>query len=903
MSGTTRKSQADMLSCGLVPLQNLDIPKLKVEEEQKQEDWQEAQPQMDQEEQKDQVNSEQDIQDQDHIDSKDNDRDVRARQIKKEQKILQQRKTSVEDKISKIKKEVEKKNKQLKGKPLEIRQDQQEKKEFEELQTRYKKIQNAIEEFKLKNKPQNNSDPMQTNQKMEDYLTDMEKEVNEFSNKFKENAKIEENEEDQQLKLDHILNPPTPFDLEQTLKKLTKGNKEDYEELKNYQKSHNPPHTRSSKSGSETKPQSSLIEGRSPKDSLSESEDDLEKRKSEGNSKDHEETKFGNPDEEDKSGTDSFVLCDDLSSKCSQNSNEGADNKEEEWINETVSEELKITDLNFLNFLIDQYLEQQDPLLKQKNKPETESFKIAHVFMFWKWGSFKSKDENSEEPHFLPEINEKQIKDHIKSLMKIIKKYEMSDCALWNILCDQSKHNIKIDEYLKGKLQECKEDLDKVRNKIVDLATPEKIKKEKEQEILKKVMKVLHGDLNEYNNKLKENIEKDKEKMIKEINDKCSENQIILKKKYQNNIDIIVRIATDFEINFATNNKKLNSEIEENKKNIESITSLIEFNEKREKLNKKIMEINQQIEKLDSKANEKIHQCIYTYKKEEALLEEDLTQIQTKIDILDAETQERSENSVNNQMRETETYKKCTIEFVHTPKLEEEQTSALVIPFDEQLRTSNLPESYRKLAEDAGEKLKNACQQYKNQHFRLRTGLATVFPSGKLKFNSIIAAVGPITSSEVSEELMKKTINSVLDLVIDYNLKSIFIPSFVNNDSEITEEEYITIITRSIQQFIDDNSQDMATRRIVIESPDPAPAFPHSPSDMSSPVLKPVATSLSTGIPASDPREESKSPTVEALEDTQPELPSQEDQDQPEEESDAMKELRERREMTAKYKG
>ncbi|CAI2362083.1 unnamed protein product [Moneuplotes crassus] len=919
MSASTSQSQEDMLPCGLVPLQNLDMPELEVGEEQKQEEYQEAQPQMDHEEQKDQVYGEQDIQDQYFIVCKDNDRDVRAQQIEEEQKILQQRKTRVEDKLIEIQDKVEQKKTQLKGQPQNIGQEEQEKEEFEELQTKYKEIQKAIKEFKLEKKPQNNSDLMQTNQKMKDCLTDMENEVNGFINKFNENIKIEDNEEDQQLKLDHILNPPASFDLKQTLKKLTEDNEEDYEELEAYLKSLDSTPEKTSKSTQGVNQENLSVKESIIQNYIPRPETDSDEGKLCRSSEDHGEGKSVDQ-EEKKSAADGFVVLNkgDLSSKCSQESNKGSAKKEEPWINETVLEELRITDLNSLNFLFDQYLEQQDAVSKQESETENKNSGILYWLGLSKGESNQSKDETSKEPDITPEINEKQIKDHAKDLMQVILKHKMSDCALWNILCDLSKHNIKIDKYFKDKLQECKEDLDKVRNKIVDLAMPEKIKKEKEQEMLKKVLKVFHGDLNDYNTKLKENFKKEKEEMIKDINDKWNKHQLKLKEKYQNNIETIARIATEFERNFKTINSQLSSEIEENKKNIESITSLIELNEKREKLNQEIMEINQQIEKLHSKVkekacfefNEKIHQCVYTYKKKEALLETDQTHIQRKIDILDAETQERSQNLVDNQIEKTENYENCTIEFFHTPKLEEAQTSALVIPFDEQLRTSNLLERYKQLAKDAGEKLKNACQQYKNQHFRLRTGLATVFPSGNLKFNSIIAAVGPITSSEVFEELMKKTIYSVLDLMIDYNLKSIFIPSFVSQNSKIKEGEYIPIVTSAIKQFIKDNSQVMTDRRIVIESPklapvpSPAPAFPHSLSDLSSPAFKPTSTSSPANVPASNPHEESKSSTADESQEAQVDLSSKEVHDQSEEEESAeAKELREMREMTENNNG
>lgn len=95
-------------------------------------------------------------------------------------------------------------------------------------------------------------------------------------------------------------------------------------------------------------------------------------------------------------------------------------------------------------------------------------------------------------------------------------------------------------------------------------------------------------------------------------------------------------------------------------------------------------------------------------------------------------------------------------------------TSAVVIPFNEQLRINYLDNEYKKLAKKADKELTKACTKYKNQHFRLRTGLATVFPAGKLEFNNIIAAVPPITNNESAAQLLKKVILSILDIMLDH---------------------------------------------------------------------------------------------------------------------------------------
>ncbi|CAI2381720.1 unnamed protein product [Moneuplotes crassus] len=156
----------------------------------------------------------------------------------------------------------------------------------------------------------------------------------------------------------------------------------------------------------------------------------------------------------------------------------------------------------------------------------------------------------------------------------------------------------------------------------------------------------------------------------------------------------------------------------------------------------------------------------------------------------------------------------CCIELKTQNNIEYQMTSATVIPFNEQLRIQYLDNEYKELVSNAGKELTEACTKYKNQHFRLRTGLATVFPAGNLEFNNIIAAVPPITNNESVPQLLEKVILSILDIMLDHEFQSIMIPTFCTEDSEISEEQYIAILLKTLKEYIDENEQEMRGKRI-----------------------------------------------------------------------------------------
>jgi len=108
-----------------------------------------------------------------------------------------------------------------------------------------------------------------------------------------------------------------------------------------------------------------------------------------------------------------------------------------------------------------------------------------------------------------------------------------------------------------------------------------------------------------------------------------------------------------------------------------------------------------------------------------------------------------------------------------------------------------------------GDELKKAAKNYKKENVRLRTGFATVFPSGKLKYDKVIAAVGPICDSRIDtkydKQLMRKTIYSILDLFLDHefskyisliNLGSVVIPSFCNETSGFPSRDYAKVVIK-----------------------------------------------------------------------------------------------------------
>ncbi|CAI2367254.1 unnamed protein product [Moneuplotes crassus] len=243
--------------------------------------------------------------------------------------------------------------------------------------------------------------------------------------------------------------------------------------------------------------------------------------------------------------------------------------------------------------------------------------------------------------------------------------------------------------------------------------------------------------------------------------------------------------------------------------------------EKFEELQGKIIKINSEIN--DSKAKFtkqkyhafcKLESTVKVAKVKSIILESIKSKI--KRQLTTCETELSKINNYEDESSNKVTYKNWDIEFKKLSKLNNEKTSAVVIPFNEQLRIENLPENLKKIANKAGDELTDACKHYKNAHFRLRTGLATLFPGGNLNINKIIAAVGPICLNESMEALMKKTVYSILDLMLDYNFKSILIPSFSTKDAEIPEGLYLRAMVEAIKKFIDDNSEEEKGRIVII---------------------------------------------------------------------------------------
>jgi len=105
--------------------------------------------------------------------------------------------------------------------------------------------------------------------------------------------------------------------------------------------------------------------------------------------------------------------------------------------------------------------------------------------------------------------------------------------------------------------------------------------------------------------------------------------------------------------------------------------------------------------------------------------------------------------------------------------------------------------------------LRRAAKNYKKENVRLRTGFATVFPSGKLNYDKVIAAVGPICDRRIGtkydKQLMRKTIYSILDLFLDHefskyipliDLGSVVIPSFCNETTEFPSKNYSKVVIK-----------------------------------------------------------------------------------------------------------
>ena len=129
--------------------------------------------------------------------------------------------------------------------------------------------------------------------------------------------------------------------------------------------------------------------------------------------------------------------------------------------------------------------------------------------------------------------------------------------------------------------------------------------------------------------------------------------------------------------------------------------------------------------------------------------------------------------------REEINYKGCKI-LITDQNLKDMSASAIVIPSSEQLSPKYISQEYEALVTKAGREYKTACKHYKEEHIRLKTGFATVFPSGKLNCDKTIPAAGPVykegTDNHWEEtQLMKKTILNIFDRIVDFDFSKIIL--------------------------------------------------------------------------------------------------------------------------------
>ena len=124
-------------------------------------------------------------------------------------------------------------------------------------------------------------------------------------------------------------------------------------------------------------------------------------------------------------------------------------------------------------------------------------------------------------------------------------------------------------------------------------------------------------------------------------------------------------------------------------------------------------------------------------------------------------------------------YKGCKI-LITDQNPEGISASAIVIPSSEQLSSQYISQEYKALVDLAGTEYETACTHYKEEHIRLKTGFATVFPSGKLNCDKTIPAAGPVykegTNNHWEEtQLMKKTMFNIFDRIVDFNFSKIIL--------------------------------------------------------------------------------------------------------------------------------
>ncbi|CAI2383527.1 unnamed protein product [Moneuplotes crassus] len=159
----------------------------------------------------------------------------------------------------------------------------------------------------------------------------------------------------------------------------------------------------------------------------------------------------------------------------------------------------------------------------------------------------------------------------------------------------------------------------------------------------------------------------------------------------------------------------------------------------------------------------------------------------------------------------------CTVVYKNISELKNLSASAIVVPINEQLRVNNIANEYSGLDLKNNDHFKDKCDKFKKENYRLRTGLSTVFEAKKMKADNVIIAACPIINNTkgFSKQLMQKVILGILDKIIDYDFKSIIIPTFSNSISNFPDNIFKKLIKEEILKFTEQNSE-MQDKEIIL---------------------------------------------------------------------------------------
>ena len=93
--------------------------------------------------------------------------------------------------------------------------------------------------------------------------------------------------------------------------------------------------------------------------------------------------------------------------------------------------------------------------------------------------------------------------------------------------------------------------------------------------------------------------------------------------------------------------------------------------------------------------------------------------------------------------------------------------------------------------------------------------------AGSLPCKAVIHAVGPRFNETAidhtfEEILMKKTITSILEIVVENDYKSVSIPAISTGIFKFPLTRFAVTCTKAIKEFVSNHEQDMKNRKIIL---------------------------------------------------------------------------------------